>query len=138
MHANLGLIYFQERKFEQAIPALRQALKLKPALTKTGALLAISLSELGRYGEALPGLEKGFHQSAEPAIKRMCGLQLLRAYHQAAARQQCGGSGAGSESALSERSGGPVPHWPSLWELRLPDHAKACPGGSSFDLEASG
>jgi len=80
VHANLGLIYFQERKFEQAVPALRQALKLKPALPKTGALLAMSLSELGHYGEALPVLEKGFRQSTDPHIKRMCGLQLLRAY----------------------------------------------------------
>ena len=38
------------------------------------------MSELGRYSEALPGLEKGFRQSTEPAFKRMCGLQLLRAY----------------------------------------------------------
>ena len=79
VHANLGLIYFQERKYDQAVPALRQALKLKPALTKTAAILAMSLSELGQYGDALPGLEKGF-QSSDPAIRRMCGLQLLRAY----------------------------------------------------------
>ena len=80
LHANLGLIYFQERKFKQAVPALSQALKLKPALPKTSLLLAMSLSELSRYGEALPGLEKGFRQSTDPAIKRMCGLQLLRTY----------------------------------------------------------
>ena len=80
VHANLGVIYFQERKYEPAVSALRQALKLKPALPKTSALLAISLSELGRYGEALPGLEKGFRQATDPPIKRMCGLQLLRAY----------------------------------------------------------
>jgi len=80
VHANLGLIYFQERKFKQAVPALSQALKLKPALPKTSLLLAMSLSELSRYGEALPGLEKGFRQSTDPAIKRMCGLQLLRTY----------------------------------------------------------
>jgi len=80
VHANLGVIYFQERKFEQSVPALRQALKLKPTLTKTAALLAMSLSELGRYGEALPGLEKGFRQSTDLPIQRMCGLQLLRAY----------------------------------------------------------
>jgi tetratricopeptide (TPR) repeat protein len=80
VHANLGLIYFQERKFEQAVPTLRQALKLRPTLSNAGTLLAMSLSELGQYGEALPGLEKGFHQSTDPAIKRMCGLQLLRAY----------------------------------------------------------
>jgi tetratricopeptide (TPR) repeat protein len=80
VHANLGLIYFQEGKFEPAIAALRQALKLKPALPKTAALLAMSLSEVGRYSEALPALEKCFRQSTDPSIKRMCGLQLLRAH----------------------------------------------------------
>ena len=40
VHANLGLVYFQEKKFEQAVPALRQALKLKPTLPKAGTLLA--------------------------------------------------------------------------------------------------
>src|SRR6267143_1949931 len=80
IHANLGLIYFQEGKFEQAVPALRQALKLKPGLAKTESLLAMSLSELGHYADALPGLEKGFHRSTDQEIKRMCGLQLERAY----------------------------------------------------------
>ena len=80
VHANLGLLYFEERKFDLAVPALRQALKLKPSLTKSENLLAMSLAELGRYGEALPGLEKGFHRSSDAEIKRMCGLQLQRAY----------------------------------------------------------
>jgi len=80
VHANLGLIYFQEKKFTQAVAALHQALKLKPNLSKADTLLAMSLSELGRYSEALPGLEKGFRRSTDPAIKRMCGLQLERAY----------------------------------------------------------
>ena len=80
VHANLGVIYFQERKFESAAKALRQALKLKPALPKTDAMLAMSLSQLGRYTEALPGLEKCFRRSTDSPLKRMCGLQLLRAY----------------------------------------------------------
>jgi tetratricopeptide (TPR) repeat protein len=80
IHANLGLIYFQERKFEQAVPALRQALKLKPTLSKSESLLAMALSELGHYKEALPGLEKGFRRSTPGDIKRMCGLHLMRAY----------------------------------------------------------
>src|SRR5215831_16940241 len=80
VHANLGLIYFQEGKFEEAVPALRQALKLKPSLTKSDSLLAMSLSELGHYSEALPGLEKGFRRSSDPEMRRMCGLQLERAY----------------------------------------------------------
>jgi len=80
IHANLGLIYFQERRFDQAVSSSRQALKLKPTLTNTQNILALSLSELGRYAEALPGLERGFHKSTDPEIKRMCGLQLLRVY----------------------------------------------------------
>jgi len=80
VHANLGLIYFNEKKFEAAVPALRQALKLKPSLTKTEALLAMSLSELGKYREALPILEKEFRRSTDPVVKRSCGLQLERAY----------------------------------------------------------
>src|SRR5690242_12445638 len=42
VHANLGLIYFKEKKFDAAVAALRQALKLKPALPKIDALLAMS------------------------------------------------------------------------------------------------
>src|SRR5205085_11999214 len=80
VHANLGLIYFEEKKFEQAVSALRQALKLKPSLAKTEALLAMSLSELGRFQEALPGLQRAFRASSDTETKRLAGLQLERAY----------------------------------------------------------
>ena len=80
VHANLGVIYFQERKYDQAVQALRQALKLKPSLRRPQSLLAISLAELGDYRQALPGLEKEFRQSTDPAIKRQCGLELMRTY----------------------------------------------------------
>jgi tetratricopeptide (TPR) repeat protein len=80
IHARLGLIYYQQKNFAQAVPTLRQALKLKPMLPNLDVLLAMSLSELGRYEEALPGLQKGFKQSADTALKRSCGLQLQRAY----------------------------------------------------------
>jgi len=79
VRANLGLIYFEERKFDQAVSELRRALKLKPSLTNSAFILAMSLSELGQYSEALAGLEKGF-RSGNPQMKRMCGLQLERAY----------------------------------------------------------
>ena len=81
VHAKLGLIYFQQGRFAQAVPVLRQALKLKPALPNADILLAMSLSETGRHEEALPGLEKGFRRvAADPVLKRMCGLELQRAY----------------------------------------------------------
>jgi tetratricopeptide (TPR) repeat protein len=38
------------------------------------------LSELGQYKEALPGLQKGFGQSSDAALRRATGLQLQRAY----------------------------------------------------------
>ena len=80
VHARLGLIYFQQGKFNDAIAPLREAIKLKPGLPKVDTLLAMSLSELGRYEEALPALVKGFKQGADPVLRRMAGLHLQRAY----------------------------------------------------------
>jgi tetratricopeptide (TPR) repeat protein len=80
VHAQLGLVYFQQRAFARAIPALRQALKLQPGLPKVDVLLALSLSELGQYQEALPGLRKAFKQTADVPLRRLAGLQLTRAY----------------------------------------------------------
>jgi tetratricopeptide (TPR) repeat protein len=59
---------------------LRRALKLKPALPRADILLAMSLSELGQFKEALPGLEKGFRQASDVPLRRMAGLQLMRAH----------------------------------------------------------
>jgi tetratricopeptide (TPR) repeat protein len=80
VHAQLGMIYFQEHDFARAVPSLRRALKLKPGLPNVDILLAMCLSELGQYKEALPGLQKGFGQTADAALRRVCGLQLQRTY----------------------------------------------------------
>jgi tetratricopeptide (TPR) repeat protein len=40
----------------------------------------MSLSELGQYAEALPGLRKSFKGSQDRVIKRLAGLHLQRAY----------------------------------------------------------
>jgi tetratricopeptide (TPR) repeat protein len=80
VHAQLGMIYFQQKEFARAVPPLRQALKLEPGLPNVDVLLGMCLSELGRYKEALPGLQKGFGQSADAPLRRVCGLQLQRAY----------------------------------------------------------
>ncbi len=79
VHATLGLIYFQEKKFDRAVSEIRLAQKLKPGLSKLDSLLAMSLAELGQFEQALPSLESCFRESPDPAVKRMCGLQLLRA-----------------------------------------------------------
>src|SRR5215218_10069419 len=41
VHARLGLIYFQEGKFADAVPTIRRALTLNPALPNLDALLAM-------------------------------------------------------------------------------------------------
>jgi len=80
VHAMLGRIYFQERKFDLAATELKAALKLKPTLPKARTLLAVCLSEMTEYNPALPGLEDCFRHSGDSAERRMCGLQLERSY----------------------------------------------------------
>jgi predicted Zn-dependent protease len=80
VHATLGAVYFQEGKIDAAIESLRRALRLKPTLSKSKVLLAICLSERGDTANALQGLEAGFRTSDDPQVRRMCGLELLRAY----------------------------------------------------------
>jgi len=81
VHAQLGMIYFQQNDFARAVPPLRKALKLKPGLPSVDVLLAMCLSELGQYKDALPGLQKGFGQSTDAALRRVSGLQLQRSYN---------------------------------------------------------
>ena len=80
VHAKLGLIYYVGARFRDAVPAFRRALELKPSLPSVGTLLSISLAQLGRYEEALPGLEQGFRESADEGLQRLVGLELQRAY----------------------------------------------------------
>ena len=80
VHATLAAIYFKQREYESSVREVRTAQKLKPSLPKLDSLLALSLSELSRFEEALPRLEKAFKQPSDAEARRMCGLQLLRAY----------------------------------------------------------
>jgi len=80
IHATLAAIYFKERLYEQSVREIHTALKLKPGMPRLDSLLGLSLAEMGEFPEALPRLEKGFKQTAEADTRRMCGLQLLRAY----------------------------------------------------------
>ncbi len=80
VHATLAAIYFKLRKYDAAFHQAETAHKLKPSLPRLDSLMGLSLSELGRYREALPRLKKGFKETSDPAVRRMCGLQLLRAY----------------------------------------------------------
>ncbi|MFZ0303316.1 MAG: tetratricopeptide repeat protein [Terracidiphilus sp.] len=80
VHASLAAICYQQREYDEAIHEVRIAQKLKPTLPKLDSLLALSLAETGQYALALPGLEKGFKQTTDTEVRRMCGLQLLRVF----------------------------------------------------------
>jgi tetratricopeptide (TPR) repeat protein len=80
VHAQLGMIYFQMRDFGRAVTSLQQAEKLRPGTPRVETLLAMSLSEIGRYEEALPGLQKGFSQTSDTMQRRVTGLQLQRSF----------------------------------------------------------
>jgi len=80
VHATLAAIYFQLHQYDLAVEQVHTAQRLKPSLTKLDSLLALSLAEMGRFTDALPHLEKGFKQAADADVRRLCGLQLLRAY----------------------------------------------------------
>ena len=80
VHATLAVVDFKLRDYQRAIGEIQTAKKLKPTLPKLDSLLALSQAELGRFTEALPGLEKGFKQTGDTEIRRMCGLQLLRTF----------------------------------------------------------
>src|SRR5216683_4903147 len=60
---NLGLLYFKQRDYENAVSVLEQGLKANPAMATSSALLGISLSELGRYAEARPHLEEALRRN---------------------------------------------------------------------------
>ncbi len=80
VHATLAAIYFKQRQYQQAVQQVKTAQRLKPGLPRLDNLLGLSLAELGQFQAALPPLEKCFHQTDDSSAKRMCGLQLLRAY----------------------------------------------------------
>ena len=140
VHAGLGLIYYQQRKFALAIPPLRQAMKLNPNLPRTDILLALCLSELGQYKEAVPGLRKAFKQTADDPLRRLAGLQLHPRVHRPGAGRQGGRGGARADPGLSERPRDPVSLRAAALELRLPDDDQARPGGpgSAWTHQAAG
>lgn len=81
LHAKLGLSRFFNRQCSQSAPAFQKALDIRPDLKAARVLLSICLSELGRFSEALPGLEAGYADPPDyPGVKRLAGLELVRSY----------------------------------------------------------
>jgi tetratricopeptide (TPR) repeat protein len=80
-NANLGVIAFLHRDYQNASKYLRNALAVDPSLIKTQALLGICERRLGQSsGEEL--LEKSFPKLKDKSLKIQVGLELAGIYSQ--------------------------------------------------------
>lgn len=78
VHATLAALDFQAQDYTDAVRQIQIAQKLKPGLPRLHALLALSQASLGEYRVAKPGLENCFRVQTDKALRRVCGLQLMR------------------------------------------------------------
>lgn len=76
LNANLGLMYFQIGKHEEAIGAFRRAIRLKPRLFVPNLFLGLEYLKLKRFAEAIPYLK-------EAALTKSADLQVQLALGQA-------------------------------------------------------
>jgi tetratricopeptide (TPR) repeat protein len=79
-HGNLGAVLFFQGAYADAIPELRAALKFRPTLWKTEALLGIGEKRTGDMDAALRDLEKAFPHVPEEKIRVETGMELIEIY----------------------------------------------------------
>lgn len=77
---NLGAVLFFQGNYAQAIPQLRAALKLRPSLWKTEALLGMGEKRTGDIEAARRDLEKAFPNLKEEKIQAETGMNLIEIY----------------------------------------------------------
>jgi tetratricopeptide (TPR) repeat protein len=80
---NLGVLLFFQGAYADAIPPLRTALKLQPALWKIEALLGMAEKRTGDINGALGDLEKAFPKLKDQKIRVDTGMELIELYSQA-------------------------------------------------------
>jgi len=80
-HANLGVIAFFQRDYQNASQRFRKALAIDPSLTKTQALLGICQKRLGDPS-ARASLEKSFPKLKDKQLQMEVGLELADLYDQ--------------------------------------------------------
>lgn len=54
---NLGMLYFKQGRYQQAVGVLERGLKVDPGMSSASALLGISFYQMGEYAKARPRLE---------------------------------------------------------------------------------
>jgi tetratricopeptide (TPR) repeat protein len=77
---NLGVLLFFHGAYADAIPQLRAALKLQPALWKIQALLGMAEKRTGDIKSALGDLETAFPKLKEQKIRIDTGMELIEIY----------------------------------------------------------
>jgi tetratricopeptide (TPR) repeat protein len=80
---NLGVIYFFQGDYANAIPNLRAALDLKPGLWKIEALLGIAEHRTGDSVAARSDLEKAFPNLTEKNVQIQTGMEMIDLYSSA-------------------------------------------------------
>lgn len=79
-HGNLGAVLFFQGAYADALPQLRAAVKSRPTLWKTRALLGIAEKRTGDPDAARRDLEKAFPNLQEEKIRIQTGLELIEIY----------------------------------------------------------
>jgi tetratricopeptide (TPR) repeat protein len=77
---NLGVLLFFQGAYADAIPQLRAALKMQPALWKIQALLGMAEKRTGDIHAATGDLEKAFPKVKEQKIRVDTGIELIDIY----------------------------------------------------------
>lgn len=80
VHANLGLVLYMQGRYTQAIGAFQRAARLDPRLPNVYTMLGLCFAETGRNQEAAQLLAPAFASSANQPMRKVIGLDLLRAY----------------------------------------------------------
>jgi len=78
--ANLGVLLFFQGKYAEAIPQLRDALKLQPTLWKIQALLGMGEKRTGDVKVARGDLEEAFPKLQDQKIRIQTGMELIGIY----------------------------------------------------------
>lgn len=79
-HGNLGVLLFFRGSYTEAIPELRDALRLKPDLWKIQALLGMGERRTGDNAAARTDLEAAFPNLQEEKVRIESGLELIEIY----------------------------------------------------------
>jgi tetratricopeptide (TPR) repeat protein len=78
VRANLGLAYYADHKYSEAIKDFQRALDEAPSLAIPRTFLPLTLAAVNRCEEALPGLRREFPSNPDLKLRRVLGLSLQR------------------------------------------------------------